>query len=156
MSQFYFLLGLSISIMWNLLKFGTMVEWKLRSGDFLRHFIGRTMSVGLNLFSLAFAAFLNTMTCGLWRISPPEITHQVAKGVKPADKPIEDVKIGYHFFSEMINRTVLGHLRPFWDRIRSFWGQNDKKNQYQNVLFGDKYASGNSILQYMAVIIYHS
>ena len=96
------------------------------------------------------------MTCGLWRISPPEITHQVAKGVKPADKPIEDVKIGYHFFSEMINRTVLGHLRPFWDRIRSFWGQNDKKNQYQNVLFGDKYASGNSILQYMAVIIYHS
>ena len=30
------------------------------------------------------------------------------------------------------------------------------KNQYQNVLFGDKYASGDSILQYMAVIIYHS
>ena len=57
-------------------------------------------------FSLAFAAFLNTMTCGLWRISPPEITNQVAKGVKPADKPIEDVKIGYHFFSEMINRMV--------------------------------------------------
>ena len=113
--------------MWNLLKFGTMVEWKLRSGDFLRHFIGRTMSVGLNLFSLAFAAFLNTMTCGLWRISPPEITHQVAKGVKPADKPIEDVKIGYHFFSEMINRTVCGHLRPFWDQIRSFWCQNDQK-----------------------------
>ena len=69
-------------------------------------------------FSLAFAAFLNTMTCGLWRISPPEITNQVAKGVKPADKPIEDVKIGYHFFSEMINRMV---FKSFGVICGDFW-----------------------------------
>ena len=69
-------------------------------------------------FSLAFAAFLNTMTCGLWRISPPEITNQVAKGVKPADKPIEDVKIGYHFFSEMINRVV---FKSFGVICGDFW-----------------------------------
>ena len=91
--------------MWNLSKFGTMVEWKPKSGYFLSHLIGQNINVGLNIFSLACAAFLNTMTCGLWRISPPEITHEVAKGVKPTDKSIEDVKIGYHFFSEMINRT---------------------------------------------------
>ena len=92
--------------MWNLLKFGTMVDWKPRSGDFHIFKLVDLTNFNLKFLSLGCAAFLNTMTCGLWRITPPDIAHQVANGVEPTNKPIQDVKIGYHFFAEMVNMTV--------------------------------------------------
>ena len=74
------------------------------------------------------------MTCGLWRISPPKITYQVANGEISSDKPIEDVKIGYHFFSEMINRTVWGHSEVTFGvtfEVKMI------ENLYQNVISGN-------------------